>query len=294
MHYIVGYTDTPSGRDALALAARLALPNDAIVEVVMVLDREERNQLVPPSPGYNRHLHQLAEGWLAEAAASLPAEVRSATHVIYADSFAEGLTLAAEELSASLIIVGAGGGGILGRFTVGSVANALLHSSVIPVALAPSGTGDLPMTTRLSRVTCAVGLRPGADRLLEAAVILSRAAQVPLRLLSVVALDSPGGTEDTEARERASAHAAQVQERSRALLPEDIAVHAEVVHGKRIEDAVLTVDWDPAEIVLVGSSRLARPAHLFLGSTASKMLRELPVPMVVVPRDSVLTLGGRS
>jgi nucleotide-binding universal stress UspA family protein len=36
----------------------------------------------------------------------------------------------------------------------------------------------------------------------------------------------------------------------------------------------------------VGSSRLAQPRRLFLGSTAAKILRELPVPMVVVPRTA--------
>jgi nucleotide-binding universal stress UspA family protein len=50
--------------------------------------------------------------------------------------------------------------------------------------------------------------------------------------------------------------------------------------------------WDPEEIVLVGSSRLAATGQLFLGTTAAKMLRELPVPMVVVPRESVLTVEG--
>ncbi|MDO9399048.1 MAG: universal stress protein, partial [Herbiconiux sp.] len=41
-------------------------------------------------------------------------------------------------------------------------------------------------------------------------------------------------------------------------------------------------------------SRLAQPKHLFLGSTAAKMLRELPVPLVVVPRDSAATIGDPS
>lgn len=293
MHYIVGYTNTPSGRDALALAARLARPNGATLEIVMVFDREERNPLVPASPGYDRHLHSLGEGWLAEARASLPASITARTHLIYADSYSGGLMEAADELSASLIIVGAGGGGMLGRFTVGSMASALLHSSVVPVALAPAGAAALPPAAGLTRITCAVGLRPGSERLLDAAIILSRAAGVPLRLLSVVALDAPEGADDPEARERARVHAAGVHARAQSLLPADIEVSADIVLGKRIEDAILTVSWDPAEIVLVGSSRLARPAHLFLGSTASKMLRELPVPMVVVPRDSVLTLGEK-
>ena len=56
--------------------------------------------------------------------------------------------------------------------------------------------------------------------------------------------------------------------------------------GATIEEAVRALDWHDGEIVLVGSSRLATPHHLFLGSTAAKMLRELPVPMIVVPRTT--------
>ena len=36
---------------------------------------------------------------------------------------------------------------------------------------------------------------------------------------------------------------------------------------------------------MVGSSRLARKHRLFLGSTAQRMLRTLPVPLLVVPRN---------
>ena len=46
------------------------------------------------------------------------------------------------------------------------------------------------------------------------------------------------------------------------------------------------LSWEPGELAVVGSSRLAQPRRLFLGSTAAKMLHELPVPMVVVPRTT--------
>jgi len=36
---------------------------------------------------------------------------------------------------------------------------------------------------------------------------------------------------------------------------------------------------------MIGSSRLAQPRRLFLGHTASKIMRALPVPMIVWPRD---------
>ncbi len=54
--------------------------------------------------------------------------------------------------------------------------------------------------------------------------------------------------------------------------------------GESIEDAVAHLEWQGGEIVLVGSSRLAQPRRLFLGSTAAKMLREITVPVAVVPR----------
>ena len=72
--------------------------------------------------------------------------------------------------------------------------------------------------------------------------------------------------------------------RPRRPFPRGSTSEVAVGRGESIEDAVAQLDWDPGELVLVGSSRLAQPRRLFLGSTAGKMLRELPVPMIVVPR----------
>jgi nucleotide-binding universal stress UspA family protein len=58
-----------------------------------------------------------------------------------------------------------------------------------------------------------------------------------------------------------------------------------VAHGRTFEEAVDSLDWLEGELVIIGSSRLAQKNQLFLGSTANKVLRALPVPMVVVPRD---------
>jgi transcriptional regulator with XRE-family HTH domain len=68
------------------------------------------------------------------------------------------------------------------------------------------------------------------------------------------------------------------------LLPDGRTAVVEKAPGDSVEDAVAHLSWLPGEVVLVGSSRLAQPRRLFLGSTAAKMLHELPVPMIVVPR----------
>lgn len=299
MRYVVGYTDTAEGRDALALAVRLARTTGARLDLVLVLESAERATLVPADPGYERYLRETAEGWLATGLALVPAGIEATSHVVYAESPADGLLEAVETLRAELIVIGTAQRGLLARFALGADANALLHSSPVPVALAPEGAaaaGDAP----IGRVTCAIGTRPGADELLAAAIGATRRGDVPLRLVSLVTLDQPGGspapaaeasTGHPDAASRAEAHAAAVLEEAAAHLPATVDVSSEVATGRRIEDAVAALDWRPDEIALVGSSRLAQPKRLFLGSTAAKMLRELPVSLMVVPRDAEFTLG---
>jgi nucleotide-binding universal stress UspA family protein len=237
---------------------------------------------VPPDAGYETFLRSRAEGWLAAGAAKVPDGVPRRVHVRFAESFAEGLVATADELGASHIVVGAANGNRRGRHALGSVANELLHSSDVPVVLAPAGeTGvDAPV----SRVTAMVGTRPGAEVLLDEAVALAAAADAELRLVSLVTVDLPPSVDTGVIRIAGAAHADEVLAGARAALPEGASAEASVARGDSIEDAVAHLDWQPGEVVLVGSSRLAQPRRLFLGSTAAKMLRELPVPMIVTPR----------
>lgn len=290
MRFLVGYADTPAGRDALALAVRLAHHHPVALDIVVVLNAESRATLVPVDHGYENHLRALAERWLADALGTVPDGIEAVPHLVYADAHSEGILQTARRLRSSMIVVGAARGGLLGRLSVGSVASALLHSARIPVALAPEGTRAQNTAAPISRLTAAVGTRAGSEQLLDAALVLARAGQTPLRLMSLVALDFPSDEQRPGPGERARSHAREVLDRAAAHLPDDLVVDAVIATGDRIEDAVRAADWDENELVLVGSSRLARSGQLFLGSTAARMLRELPVPMIVVPRDSVLTI----
>ena len=290
MRHIVGYTDTPSGEDALNLAVRLARSMQRSLDVVIVLRSEARATLVPVDAGYEKYLHEAAEGWLHHALTLVPNDMDVKGHIVYAESFAQGLLNASRDLKGRMIVVGAARGGLLGRFTIGSVANALLHSAVVPVALAPEGSVAEVGLEGISRITVAVGTRSGAKELVDAGILAARASGVPLRLVSLVALDADGVDTPPEIRAKAEEHAAETLAYVADHLPDDIDVTVLTASGNRVEDAVSALNWDPGEVVFVGSSRLAQPRQLFLGTTAAKMLRELPVPMVVVPRDSILTV----
>ncbi len=281
---VVGYTATEAGADAVALGARLAAASGSTLDIVVVLPGEDRSVITPPDASYDRYLDEQATAWLQEATASIPDAVPTSTNVRYADSFAEGLVAAAEEFGASHIVVGAANGGLRGRHRLGSVATELLHSSHVPVVLAPEGSRRIEPATGVTRITAAIGTRPGADALLDEATSLAADTGAELRLLSLVTVDLPASVDTGVIRIAGAAHADQVLAQARAGLPGNGDTEVIVGRGDSIEDAVSHLSWEPGEVAIVGSSRLAQPRRLFLGSTAAKMLHELPVPMIVVPR----------
>ena len=291
-HIVVGYTATEAGEDAVALGARLAAASGSELELVVVLPADDRSVITPPNASYDRYLRGQAASWLQKASALVPDTVTLRTNVRFADSFAEGLVAAAEEFGASHIVVGAANGGLRGRHRLGSVATELLHSSNVPVVLAPEGSRRIDPATGVTRITAAIGTRPGADALLEEATSLAAATGAELRLLSLVTVDLPPTVDTGVIRVAGAAHADQVLAQARTTVSG--AGDAEVVVGRgdSIEDAVQHLSWEPGELAIVGSSRLAQPRRLFLGSTAAKMLHELPGPMIVVPRTRATTEGG--
>ncbi|MBZ4487920.1 universal stress protein [Microbacterium sp. cx-55] len=285
---VVGYTATDAGADALALGVRMAAASASVLDVVMVLPNEDRSVITPPAASYNRHLRDTAAEWLQRARETVSDAVRHDGHVRHAESFAEGLVAAAGEFDASYIVVGAANGGLRGRHRLGTVASELMHYSDVPVVLAPEGAREVDVAEGVSRVTAAVGTRPGGDVLLAEAVALAAATGATLRLLSLATVDLPAGVDTGVIRLTGETHADAVLAQARAALPADVAADVVTATGDSIEEAVQRIDWLPGEIAMVGSSRLAQPRRLFLGSTAAKMLHVLPVPMVVVPR----TRGG--
>ncbi|MDI9897832.1 universal stress protein [Rhodococcus sp. IEGM 1381] len=293
MRLIVGYQATPSGADGIALGATLARSLQASLDICLVLPQERPvPSKAPVEAAYDDILIDQATSWLAEALKSVPEDVEARTHLLFDESFARGLLDATrsgacgtthehvDECDAYMIVVGAAGDGLLGRHSIGTVTSDLLHVAHVPLALAPRGYRHSP-PERIREITCAIGNRPGAAELVEAATDLSATTEVPLRLLSLVSAEEqstrgPGGL----------AKAEDVLRAVHAGLPEGSEVQLTVAEGSGIEKAASSLDWHDGDVLMVGSSRLAQPHRLFLGSVAAKMLRVVPVPMIVVPREA--------
>ena len=292
MRYLVGLSADRGGQDALALSRMLARTGDVTLTVCMVLPEVWGHpSLARVDAEYAAFLEQYAEEAIAEAREFLGDEVRAEYMSRPAHSATEGLVATARETDASLVVLGSARHGPLGRFTVGSVTNEMLHSAPVPVVLTPRGYRP-SSDTRLRRVTCAFAGTTRSRTAFDAALQLSRRHSVPLRLATLVVRDRQmypsqvGYDAERLVIEQWRAQASEAQEKALATLPDDVEVEAGVFSGRDWEEALDSLPWDAGEVLVVGSSRLGPVARVFLGSNSVKIVRSSPVPVLVIPRGA--------
>jgi nucleotide-binding universal stress UspA family protein len=287
MRYVVGYGPRQRGIDGVNLAATLARSSGATLDLISVLPSDAPTfHMYSPDEAFNAEVEEQGREWLDDGLTHVPADVHAEGHLRRAESITQGLLDAATDPDrgeAVMIVVGTHHRVRAGRFGLGSLADALLHASTVPVALAPAEYQPHP---RVTRITCATGMQPGTEDLVDNAIRLAAQWNVPLRLMSLVAVGEGGGEERREKwSQLAGQHAATLVERAVAALPPECPATSVVGHGDSLGEAVRGLDFVDSEVVLIGSSRMAQPKRLFLGHSASKIMRELPVPMIVWPRS---------
>lgn len=283
-----------TGRSALAYGAMLARSAGVALHAVSVVPAPWPT---PLSGGTDRDYaswaRELGEQAVAEAVATLaevaPDLVTDAV-AVPGRSVPQALLTEAQRVDASVVTVGSGDDGGWGRIVVSSAADRLLHSSPLPVAVAPRGfrgTAD----ARVGRVTCAFR----GDQASEAA--LERAAMMCVRIgaaLRVVTFGVEGRTMyPPEVRGESDVLAAFVDQAGTAQaaalerirdaggLPD--SVESRTATGRDWTQALTALPWEDDDVLAVGSSPAGVVSRVFLGSNASKILRSSPVPVVVVP-----------
>lgn len=285
MHLTVGYLATPTGNDGVALASVLARTFGATVDVVLVV-REEYPDGHPGRAEYQQLLVRKGEEWAEQAVAALAKDGVSANStVLVGESFSESLVKFAEEKESDLIVVGGARDGFFGGHTIGPVTGALLHSSPIPVALAPRGYADDP-DEAFTAITAAVPTKPGDDNPLPFAITLASAANASIRMLTLVSAENLA--EADSAREVRQLQVAAAEENLRVAaraLPDAPEIESLVADGMTLESALKKLKWDDGDLLVVGSSRFAAPKRIFLGSTAARILAGVDVAVIVIPKS---------
>lgn len=280
---VVGYLATPSGDDGVALAVALARQTGAAIDLVCVVHPVPYDGH-PGIEQYQQRLENQAASWLAAGAAAIPDGIEKRTVVVVDESFTAGLIGLAQQSGASMIVVGGTGDGLISRHTLGTVSTELLHSSPLPVALAPRGYAERT-DVALDMLTVAVPVKTTSSDPLPFALSLAERAHLDLRLVSLVSLESPF---DDEASRATRAHRVEVVrgllEHTRSAVDTDRDVEVVVADGPTLDEALDNLHWDQNDLVAVGSGHLGAANRVFLGSTAARILRWTTAPVIVVPR----------
>nr|WP_055503135.1 universal stress protein [Nonomuraea pusilla] len=298
---LCGFIPEPRGRDGLALA--------------MLLARRARGRLTvatvqPPSwstPGPARAEAYAWRAYLKEQAEATLAQARSlagdeAEYVVQAGrGSGRGLVELARRRGADVVVIGSAPGGARGRIGVGSTADQLLHSSTVPVLLAPRGYAQDPPPA-FDRLTVAYRRGPGADAAVARAARAAVALDLPLRLVTMVVTHGFGGGGATgpgaavggggrragagqemlaRLREQAAAdlRVAAMGQRRRCQ------VEVEVLEGRTIAQALRAASWLPGELIICASSETGPLRRVFLGDTSLKIVRAATRPVMILTRQ---------
>ncbi|XGU20805.1 universal stress protein [Rhodococcus sp. 3Y1] len=181
MTLLAGYAPDGDSSGTVHLATLLARSSGEPLVICAVIPS-------PPPPGmarvdaeYHQQLRAEAEAALAKARADMPSDV-DVTYVVHeAQSASSGLLDLVHEHEAKMIVLDSSTAGVFGHVALGSVTSRLLHSSDVPVALAPRGFRTKPGEV-VRRVTAAYSGTPDQDDLVLAAATVAARVDAGLRL----------------------------------------------------------------------------------------------------------------
>lgn len=299
MTIIVGLAPGNKGHAALHLAAVLARSR---VEALLVCTIVKAPW--PPDPNqsdreYLAYQEQQAQTSVEHARSYLGDGPLDVKYVVRrASSVAAGLLELTLEQPSSMVVLGSSSAGSLGNVNLGGVAERILHGAGVPVAVAPRGYRDGPVT-ELARMSVAFGRADHDSSLLVRAARAAGDFATSMRVVCfavrpMVAANqaTPPGAEQVvvdqwqQRIERdVAAVASGLDPAERQAGGSRLLERVEVVLGQGTSwDAALRdVDWAAGDVLVVGTS--SGPfSRFFLGSHASKIVRNSPVPVILVPR----------
>ncbi|MDX3108170.1 universal stress protein [Nonomuraea angiospora] len=279
---LAGCIPEPRGRDGLALGVLVKEQVHGHLTVAYVQ---------PPAwsaPGPARAEESAWRAYLMEQADATLWQARElagddADYVVHTHKGSgRGLVELARKRGADVVVIGSASGGGKGRIAVGSTADQLLHSSSVPVLLAPRGYGDQPPAA-FERLTVAYRRGPGCDAAVKDAAAVAASLDVPLRLVTLVISTGRRARIEEEMLVRLRDEAAS---NLRAAARGRPRVEVEVLEGRNVAQALGTTSWLPGEMIICASSATGTLRRVFLGDTSIKIVRAATCPVMILTRQT--------
>ncbi|MEU7854727.1 universal stress protein [Nonomuraea sp. NPDC049141] len=282
---LAGFIPEPRGRDALALAVLLAGQVKGQLTVAYV----QPPVWTTPGPAradlteWRKYLQEQAQATLEQARALTGDRAGYVVHTHKGSG--RGLVELARRRAADVVVIGSAPGGGKGRIAVGSTADQLLHSSSVPVLLAPRGYADAPAPA-FERITVAYRRGPCADAAVRDAAKTAVTLDVPLRLVTLVirGVRRHKVEEDmlTRLRDQVAADLSEAASGHRPLLRAEF----EILEGRDVAEAMGQTSWLPGELLICASSNAGPLRRVFLGDTSLKIVRAATSPVMILTRQA--------
>jgi nucleotide-binding universal stress UspA family protein len=258
----------------------------------------------PPDPyqadkEYLAYLEARADKALTRARTHLEGSVTSVECLLLrAESVTAGLLRIIEERQVRSVTLGSSSTGLLGRVMLGGVAERVLHATDLPVIVAPRAFHE-GKATRVSQVSVAFGRADHDGGLLARAASTAHTMSAPMRVVCFAVRPMPeyvGAIEPSNEQlvvgewmkrledDIAAALAAATQE-SYPGGQTATATRVEMVLGQggSWAEALNDVAWSDGDLLVVGTSH-GPLSRFFLGSHAAKIIRNSPVPVMLLAR----------
>ena len=283
---VAGFDGSPSGEDALTLARACARVLGSTLVVVTVHPAPPPVSAARVDAEWVAARHQQAAAVLDTArrlvADAEPVEYR----VVASSSAAHGLHDAAEQLGASVIVVGSSSADAENRLFAGSTADRLLAGSRAPVGVAPAGMRARDPGT-LRHIGIAFIDTSDGHAALDLAVRLAARVGAALTLYSVLAEEAevvmPVIGRDAEQGFATMAHQSFQRALDMALagVPPEVPATGRILTGDVVD--VLS-ELDEVDVLFCGSRGYGPGRRVLLGGVSSRLVRQARSPIIVVPR----------
>ncbi|MDO5033159.1 universal stress protein [Corynebacterium sp.] len=297
---LISWSPNTPGNEVIEYAAWLARSTPVRIRVVSTLSQPltvtSMNKL---SGSYKKHFRKQSEKFASAAKkallnAGLSKSQLDENFAILAAGPSRPLLLTelAEDFRADVILLGAAQSAPKGRIFAGSTADTLLHNSPLPIGIIPRGIKlSKHGVTRINFAYTDRG-NPEEPALLYAAQ-LAHTWGVPLRVLAFSAeglVDVPVDTPDFSSSIALTwrEHSLAMLDRAHDMVGEhfpELEVATEIGTGEGWSGAVDSLKWKKGDLLCLGSSPLGPIERVFIGSTATKLLPHMRVPVLVRPAE---------
>ena len=284
---VIGYDGGPGAADALALGIGWAGELGSPAMVLTVYPGP-----APISPG------RVDAEWVADRRAEaehLLQEARGLTstqkvefRAVGSGSASHGLHDVAEEVEASLIVLGSAHQ-TQSRLITATTGDRVIAGAPCPVSIPPNGWRGRP-TRKLGRIGVAFVPTPDGREALRTAALFARGVNAQLHVVTVVADEAEVMSyrigQDAEQRYVSSARE-QFQraiEDTIAELAPDLKTSGEVLVGGDIVETIAGLRDAAFDALFMGSRGYGPIRRVLLGGVSARLMRQLDVPSVVVPR----------